>query len=103
MSSPTVTATIPEQVTISGDVLYRAMRDVEEVRMLLSAFTAWAQIPLTDKLESAVEALGEALGGLGITGGISDAEEPPLALKLEREATAAVADQLEALARSVRG
>jgi len=97
------TLTIPEQVTISGDVLYGAMRDVEEVRMLLSAFSAWSETPLTDKLEGAVEALGEALGGLRVTGGISDAKEPPLALRLEREATAAVADQLEDMARGVRG
>jgi hypothetical protein len=58
------TLIIPKQVTISGDVLYRAMRDVVEARELFGAFTAWVDIPLTDKLEGAVQALGEALMGV---------------------------------------
>jgi hypothetical protein len=47
------TLTIPEQVTISGDVLYKALVDLEAVEDILLAATGGQDTPLTSMIGNA--------------------------------------------------
>ena len=69
------TFTIPKQVTVSGETLYRAIRDVAEVReYVLNTFTDYTDTRLTEQLFGVVEALSQPLGGLYVVGGANDGE-----------------------------
>lgn len=97
------TLTIPEQVTVSGETLYGAIRDVAEVReYVLNTLTDYTDTRLTEQLFGVVEALSKPLGGLYVVGGASDGELMPLAAQFRRESETAVAERLETIACSVR-
>ena len=87
------TLTIPETVSIPGDVVYQALLDIETVRLI--EFDGESK---TDEaLVRAVHALAQALGGLESGDGLT-----PFGERLQRESSQAAAEHFTRLAACFR-